>query len=250
MDTLIIAAGYGSRLSGSFKSKPLASINGVALIEIAIRQALKAGSTGIVVVTGHEAQALEHALSSMSARLDVSIRCVRLADWSRPNGYSVVAGAEIIEGDYLLVMADHILSVPILSGLLRSGSNDRGVTLAIDRAVTGQRVDPDDATWVKLDHSKRITAIGKHLSDYDAVDCGAFLATNELSDAIQSAIASGAAGSLSDGMQVLADKGRAAAFDIGNAWWIDVDDPPAHRLAETQAPQHLGDIFADSGVPV
>lgn len=250
MDTLIIAAGYGSRLSGTFKSKPLASINGVALIEIAIRQALKAGSTGIVVVTGHEAQALELALSAISARLDVPIRCVRLEDWSRPNGYSVVAGAEIIEGDYLLVMADHILSVPILSGLLRSRNAGCGVTLAIDRAVNSELVDPDDATWVKLDQTQRIAAIGKHLTDYDAVDCGAFLATSELSDAIRSAIATGAAGSLSDGMQVLANKGRAAVFDIGTAWWIDVDDPASHRLAEAQAPQHLGDLFVNSGATV
>ena len=33
-------------------------------------------------------------------------------------------------------------------------------------------------------------------------------------------------------MQRLADAGRAATMDIGEAWWIDVDDPRAHAIAE------------------
>jgi len=243
METLILAAGYGSRLSEAFSSKPLASVRGISLIEISIRQAVAAGSTGIVVVTGHEADQVELGLAALQPRIGIPIRCVRLDDWSRPNGYSVIAGAEVIDGDYLLVMADHILSTSILAGLFDSASPQRGVTLAIDRAVNGPLVDPDDATWVKLDHLQRIKAIGKHLTDYDAVDCGAFLATGELADAIRVAIVGGAAGSLSDGMQVLADRGRAAVHDIGNAWWIDVDDLHAHRLAEAHVVNHLGQLF-------
>ncbi|MEE4289305.1 MAG: NTP transferase domain-containing protein [Erythrobacter sp.] len=248
METLIIAAGYGTRLAPVSGSKPLAPVCGIPLIEIGIRQAMAAGSDSIIVVTGHEAEALETALAAIGQRLRVSIRCVRLADWSRPNGYSVLAGAELIEGDFLLVMADHILSTPILAGLARCGAPDRGVTLAIDRRVDSPLVDPDDATWVRLDSHQRISAIGKHVAPYDAVDCGAFLATRELPAAIAEAISEGLAGSLSDGMQRLADRGRAAVLDIGDAWWIDVDDPRAHALAEAQAPLHLPALFAGEEV--
>ena len=55
-----------------------------------------------------------------------------------------------------------------------------------------------------------------------------------LEQAIGAAIAEGKAGSLSEGMQRLADAGRAATMDIGSAWWLDVDDPRAHALAEEQ----------------
>jgi len=49
---------------------------------------------------------------------------------------------------------------------------------------------------------------------------------------------------LSDGMQILADCGRAATMDIEDAWWLDVDDPRAHALAEEMAHWHLGPTFA------
>ncbi|HEY6869166.1 MAG TPA: hypothetical protein VI199_05350, partial [Novosphingobium sp.] len=65
--------------------------------------------------------------------------------------------------------------------------------------------------------------------------------------AIAAAIAGGAAGSLSDGMQRLADDGRAATMEIGGAWWMDVDDPRAHALAEQLAPRHLAEWFAGAG---
>jgi choline kinase len=89
----------------------------------------------------------------------------------------------------------------------------------------------------------RIRAIGKTIAPYDAVDCGAFLATHELAGAIRAAIESGVPGSLSDGMQRLADQGRAAVMDIGSAWWLDVDEPRFHAIAETEAPAHLPEIF-------
>lgn len=232
MDALIIAAGYGSRLSSLSSSKPLTPIAGVPLIELGVRQARAAGARRVVVVTGHEADRLEAALPDISERSGVPIEAERIADWSKPNGFSVMAGAARISGDYLLMMADHIFSASILAALAAQGSPERGVTLGIDYRIDSPLVDPDDATWVKHDAAGRIVAIGKSLTDYDAVDCGAFLATPELAGAIAAAVAAGKSGSLSDGMQRLADMGRAWTMDIGTAWWIDVDDPRAHAIAE------------------
>jgi choline kinase len=251
MDALIIAAGYGSRLADLSPSKPMTPVAGVPLIEIGVRQAMIAGITRVVVVTGHRADLLETFLAELSLRLSIEIVPVRLTDWSTPNGHSVMAGATRCEGDYLLMMADHIFDAEILSSLLDQGSSDRGVTLAIDRRVDSPLVDPDDATWVRMADDGRILAIGKAVTPYDAVDCGAFLATPELAVAIREAIAAGKSGSLSDGMQRLADAGRAFTMDIDDAWWMDVDDPRAHALAEELAPWHLAHTFAamDSGLP-
>lgn len=243
MDALIIAAGFGSRLSSLSPSKPLTPIAGVPLIELGVRQARAAGARRAVVVTGHEADRLEAFLPDLASRAGVAIHAERLSDWSQPNGYSVMAGAAKIAGDYLLMMADHIFSAPILTMLARQGSSARGVTLAIDYRTGSDLVDPDDATWVKHDAEGRIVAIGKTIAEYDAVDCGAFLATPELAAAIAAAIAAGKPGGLSDGMQVLADRGRAWTADIGQAWWIDVDDPRALALAEAQAPGELPEIY-------
>lgn len=243
MDALIIAAGYGSRLRDISDSKPMTPIAGIPLLELGVRQARAAGAGKIVVATGHEAERLEAALPLLSKRCGIVIEAARVDDWSRPNGWSVMAGAERIAGDYLLMMADHIFSGGILAGLARQGGADRGVTLAVDRRTANPLVDPDDATWVETDGRGFIRSIGKTIPAYDAVDCGAFLATPELAQAIGAAIAAGKAGSLSDGMQALADAGRAATWEIGGAWWLDVDDPRAHALAEDQAPIELAEVY-------
>jgi choline kinase len=248
VDALIIAAGFGSRLADISASKPLTPVCGVPLIEIGVRQAMLAGITRVVVVTGHQATLLEGFLAELSLRIGIEIVPVRLSDWSTPNGHSVIAGATRCEGDYLLMMADHMFEADILARLLAEGAPDRGVTLAIDRRLDNPLVDPEDATWVRTDDDDRIVAIGKTITPYDAVDCGAFLATPELADAIRAAIAAGKSGSLSDGMQALADQGRAATMDIDDSWWLDVDDPRAHALAEEMAPWHLAPTFAAMSV--
>jgi 1L-myo-inositol 1-phosphate cytidylyltransferase len=232
MDAVILAAGFGSRLRQVSASKPLTPIGGIPLLELGFSQAARAGATRAVVVTGHHADAVEAALPAIAERVGIDAVAQRVSDWSKPNGHSVIAGASQVGGSFLLMMADHIFANGILERLAECVMTDRGVTLAIDRRLDSPLIDPDDATWVRTDESGFIRAIGKDIADYDAVDCGAFLATQELPAAIEAAIRSGRPGSLSDGMQVLADAGRAATVDIGETWWIDVDDPRAHELAE------------------
>lgn len=245
MNALIIAAGFGTRLRSVSDCKPLTPILGIPLLELGIRQAAAGGARGVVVVTGYQADMIEAELPRLAQRANIPVVAQRVADWSRPNGYSVMAGAAQIDGDYLLMMADHIFSSTILSELAKQGRPERGVTLAIDRRIDSPLVDPDDATWVDTDDLGSIRAIGKTISDYDAVDCGAFLATPELAVAIEAAIAAGRPGSLSDGMQRLADIGRAGTMDVGDAWWIDVDDPRALTLAEAEVSSRLRDIYGN-----
>lgn len=238
MDGLILAAGFGRRLRELAASKPLAMVNGVSLLEISLRQLASAGVTRAVVVTGYEADAVEAKVAELRKALDLEILTTRVDDWEKPNGYSVIAGARLLPGDYLLVMCDHLLSTPILRGLVGTNSDThpdtRDVTLAIDCQTESPLIDPEDATWVKTGVDGFIARIGKEIPQYDAVDCGAFLAGPGLAKAIEEAIAVGKSGSLSDGMQWLADQGRAATFDIGDAWWMDVDDPKAHAQAEAE----------------
>ena len=244
MDALIIAAGFGSRLRDISDSKPMTPVAGVPLLELGVRQAKAAGAARVVVVTGHEAGRLEAVLPALAVRAGIAVEPARVDNWAKPNGWSVIAGAERIDGNYLLMMSDHIFSAPILGGLAQQGGADRGVTLAVDCRIDDPLIDPDDATWVERDARGFIRAIGKTIPAYDAVDCGAFLCTPELAAAIRGAIAAGQPGSLSEGMQRLADVGREATWDIGGAWWLDVDDPRAHQLAEAQAPRHLAEVYA------
>lgn len=231
MNCLILAAGLGSRLRGLSESKPLTPIAGTPLIEHVLRRAAAGGATGFVVVTGHAAEPLEAFLAALSDRFEPPVAWVRTEDWSRPNGHSVLAGAILSGDDYLLAMADHLLDPGIVRRLIDAPRVD-GLRLAVDRNLSGPLLDLDDATKVTLGPDGAIQTIGKNLAAFDAVDTGMFRATPALAEAIRAAIAAGAAGSLSDGVQRLADEGRAHTLDVTGLTWLDVDDPQRAELAE------------------
>jgi len=231
MKCLVLAAGHGSRLRAVSDSKPLALLAGVPLIEHVVRRAVAGGASGFVVVTGHQAERLESYLARLGDRLAVPIDCVRIDDWDRPNGHSVLAGAAVIDSDYLLTMSDHLVDPAIIAGLV-ADRQPADLILAVDRQIDGPLIDLDDATKVESGPNGRIVRIGKTLERFDAIDTGAFRATPALAAALRGVIADGGAGSLSEGVQRLADAGRAHTLDVGSAPWIDVDDARMLALAE------------------
>jgi choline kinase len=240
MNALILAAGFGSRLAEATPlPKPLVAVAGRSLLEWSVLQAARAGVRRAVIVTGHRAVEIEVLLPRIAARTGVMVEACRTPDWSLPNGHSVLSGARRIEGNYLLMMADHLFAAALLTRLVAEMGRASGALLAIDRNCTGPAIDPADATWVSTRQDGTIAAIGKHLSERDAVDCGAFIATPDLADAISAAIAVGAAGSLTDGMQHLAARGAAATLDVTGDRWIDVDDARMLTLAERLASSFL-----------
>jgi choline kinase len=232
MNCLILAAGLGSRLRGVSDSKPLTPVGGIPLLQHVIVRAARGGATRIVVVTGFEAERVEAFLAGLQSRLALPIGWERVEDWTQPNGYSVLAGSSVLSGNYLLSMADHLFDPEIVQSLVEQRSEGAGVTLAVDRALMGPLLDIDDATKVEVSDDGRIVRIGKTLASYNAIDTGLFLATPALAEAIRAAIASGGSGSLSDGVQRLAEAGKARTMDIGSARWIDVDSPAMLALAE------------------
>jgi choline kinase len=148
-----------------------------------------------------------------------------VADWDLPNGHSVLAGAARIAGDYLLTMSDHLFDPAIVRALIDSPA--AALTLAVDRDLAGPLLDMDDATKVETDQSGAIVRIGKTLARFDAIDTGLFRATPALAEAIGAG-----GGSLSEGVQRLADEGRAMTLDVTGRFWLDVDDPAALAKAE------------------
>ena len=239
MNCLILAAGFGSRLRAVSEIKPLTPIGGVALIEHVVTAARAAGASGFTVVTGHEAERLEAFLAALRSRLGVPLQWVRTPDWNRPNGISVLAGAAEIDGDYLLLMSDHLFDPAIARRLIARGTEGSALSLAVDRRLSGPLLDVDDATKVEVDETGAIARIGKSLERYNAIDTGIFLATPALAEAISADVAAGGGGSLSEGVQRLAEERRAGTMDIGDAWWIDVDDEAAFRRAEASVPAGL-----------
>ena len=242
MKCLIIAAGQGTRLRELAASKPLAQIAGAPLIEHIVRLAAAGGATSFVVVTGYQPLPLEEALRELAARSGFAIDIVRNEEWARPNGISVLSAAPQLQEEFILLMSDHLFDPEILRGLVAGRRAEAKLTLGVDYRVTRPDLDLDDATKVRLDGEGRITAIAKDLGDYDAVDTGLFVASPDLLQALSRSVAAGGAGSLSEGVQALAAAGSAFTFDIGDGWWVDVDDAPAFERAERELPALLASL--------
>jgi choline kinase len=222
---VILAAGLGSRLApeGGHEqySKPLMVVGGQSLLERTIGCCRAAGVERILVVTGFRAELVEAEVARVD-RGDLEV--VHNPDWQRANGLSLYACRERLDHPFLLMMSDHLFDPSILADLAALAPPEGSVTLAVDRAID-QVFDLDDATKVVIEDG-RIAAIGKELSDYNAIDCGLFLCTPAIFAALgQAREERGGDCSLSQGMQILGQRGRFLPFDIGGRWWQDVDTP-------------------------
>jgi 1L-myo-inositol 1-phosphate cytidylyltransferase len=237
---VIIAAGQGSRLRAIARSKPLATVLGVPLIERVIVAALAGGATEFVVVTGYEAELLEAFLAELSARRGVPIVPVRNDDWRLANGFSVVAAGPAAGDRFLLLMSDHLFDPEIVQAVIAAATPDCALTLAIDRRLENPLVDLEDVTRVQTGPDGAIRRIGKWIEPYDAFDTGVFVATPLLIQAIRDDVDAGGGGGLSGGVQRLADQGLARTFDVGARFWLDVDDAVAFGHAEREQARLAG----------
>lgn len=227
---VIIAAGMGSRLNGYGRGrpKPLVKVAGVGLLKRAILTAKRAGITEFAIVIGYRGDEIRAAIAN-DPQIDVHIDWVENDEWTRGNGLSVLKARDFVEGQFLLMMADHLFEPRVITRmrrlLLSAGESALCVDTRVDRVQ-----DLDDATKVVLG-GERILRIGKALDQYDAVDTGIFLCTPALFDGIERAIARGDE-SLSGGVQILASEGNMRAVEIDGLFWQDVDTPEALHLGE------------------
>jgi choline kinase len=232
MKGLIVAAGQGTRLRDIAASKPLALVRGVPLIEHVLISARAGGLDEFVVVTGYEGDRLERFLQALCVRQGLVIRTVRNPDWRLANGLSVAAAEPLLDDRFVLMMSDHLFDPELMRELLARSPPAGAVVLAVDRRLDNPLVDLEDVTRVETGEGGRIRSIGKLISPYDAFDTGIFLACKGLIRAIGQDLRAGGHGGISDGMNRLAVEGLATTFDIGDRFWLDVDDAVAHRQAE------------------
>jgi len=227
---LIIAAGQGSRLRQNAECKPLAPILGISLIERVMHAALKGGVTEFVVVSGYQGERLRNHLDQIAVRDNLAVQHVVNDQWREPNGISVLKAASVLHEPFLLLMSDHLFDPTIVSDLLRREMPQQGLTLAVDCRLQNPFVDLADVTRV-LHDGERIHAIGKNIGEYNGFDTGIFRCSPGLFTALEASVTDGDA-SLSGGVRTLAEQGLAHIYDIGDRFWLDIDDSRALVKAE------------------
>jgi choline kinase len=223
---LILAAGNGSRLvacSGELP-KPLVPLHGRPLLEHVMTGAREAGIEKFVIVVGYRGRAIREWYENRPfAGTDVT--WVENPDFRKKNnGVSVLCARDLIHEPFLLLMADHIFEPSTAGALLRQPLGRNEVILGVDRKIESV-FDLDDATKVRFE-GDQIVDIGKDLKRYNALDTGMFFCHPVLFPWLQSAMVDGNC-SLSDGLRMMAQNRTFRSFDIGEAYWQDVDTPAA-----------------------
>jgi 1L-myo-inositol 1-phosphate cytidylyltransferase len=229
---VILAAGQGQRLrEGNANSalKPLTPVLGVSLLERAVRSCQAAGISECYVVVGYGKEQIGPYVAELAARYDTHLHTVDNPCWPEGNGTSALVVEPYIHGPFLLLMCDHIFDVAILLKLMTASRRTDACLLAVDRRIA-QIFDREDATKVRLD-GRLITAIGKDLTCFDAIDTGLFLCRAALFEALARARVQGD-GSLSGGIRQLIASAMIQAMPIGDRFWLDIDTPESLAYAE------------------
>ncbi len=229
LQAVILAAGKGQRLRPRGYLKPLTPLLGITLLERVVLACRDVGVSECIVVLGYGKESVYERLDELADRTGITVRGVENPHWEEGNGTSALAAQPYIRGSFLLAMCDHVFDSAILHHLVDAGSGGAECRLAVDYR-TEQVFRLDDATKVQLTDST-ITAIGKNLQSYTAVDTGLFFCQPKVFDVLQQARAGGE-GSLSEGWRRLIPRRQFQALDIGEAFWVDVDTPESLRYAE------------------
>jgi choline kinase len=222
MRAVVLAAGDGGRLGHHTATvpKPLVSLAGRRIIDYTL-DALAAAAVGeAIVVTGYLGDAVREGLER---------------DWPGPMrltfapnphfhdgaSYSLAAARERCgEEPFLLAMADHLLSPELIQGLVDTARATEPVSLVAADYLSRDDAYTREATKLAIAASGRVTAIGKAVPGWAALDTGAFYCTPDVWDALD-AVPPGC--ELSVVFGELARRGRLCAVDVSGAFWYDID---------------------------
>jgi CDP-L-myo-inositol myo-inositolphosphotransferase len=230
---VVLAAGRSERLRlvTRGRSKLLLSLGGLSLLERAVRTLAATGVDRVVVVAGHQAAATAAAARDL---LPGRVQVVEAEDWEAGNGASLAAAEPAVAGEerFLLLCGDHVFDPDSLDVLASAGEPAVLVDPAPDRESW------QEGTRVRLDRGD-VVAFGKQL-DEAAIDCGAFLLSQEIF-ACQRAAAAEGDQTLAGAVTRLAGIRPVRAMPLPDAgWWQDIDTPHDFRRARRQLRRSLG----------
>ena len=221
MKGVVLAAGDGGRLRPltEFTPKVLLEVGGHPLIHYPLEALRLAGVTDIAVVVGYMAESVQNALHAVYPELTI----IENKRYEEGLSLSVLAARTFVMDDpFVMCMGDHPISQDIPQSLLSNGHTES--VLCVDwRARLPCQV--NDGTRVLVDSDGYISAIGKSLKSWNAMDTGVFRMTSDVFSAIDHLVKrQGPSVSVSDIVRYQGRNGQPFdTCDVSGAFWGDVD---------------------------
>lgn len=218
---VVLAAGDGGRLGAHTAStpKPLVSVGGRPIISYTLDALRQAGVREAAVVLGYRGVQVRDALlrDPHGLRLEYAWN----AEFHGGASLSLRAARSCVGTQpFLMVMADHMLSPGIIRRLIEAW-HPGGPSLVATDAAPWHADYVDEATRVAIDpRTGLVTAIGKHIQRWDALDTGAFLLSPSAWQAVDAAPVECELGEI---YARLVQAGQLAAVDVTGESWYDID---------------------------
>jgi 1L-myo-inositol 1-phosphate cytidylyltransferase len=219
---VILAAGLGTRLADVTRgsSKALLSIDGASLLARLLAASARAGVEEAIVVTGHEAEAVDRALQSAP----LPCRSVHNPAFATAgNARSLWSAREAIAGrSFLKLDGDLLLADAIVAEL--AGQSES--VLSVDR-----RAELDAEAMKIRSEGGWVTAIGKQIAGADGESIGLERIDARDVEALMAELAQ-TDGYYEDAYAALVTRGlRLAVHEVHHAW-IEIDDADDLARAE------------------
>ncbi len=230
---IILAAGDGDRLGRLTSARPKVLLpvrNKEALVIYPIEALAAAGIRRITIVVGYLADEVRRVLGD-GKRWGVELEYVHNPAYMEGAAVSVNCAGEQTRGNpVVLCMGDHMIEAEMVRRLI--SSPPMSSTLCVDYRPD-ERHEIDEATKVSVNESGYIRNIGKQLQNWDALDTGVFLLTDEFFQAVDSLVAGdGADTEITDVVRYLISRGyRFGTCDVSGCLWMDVDTPEDLHVA-------------------
>ena len=226
---IVLAAGNGDRFrSYPGRSKLLAPLFGTPLLVRTLTSAFEAGIRDAHIVLGYDADRVLTA-ACWGAPSDLNLHFHYNENWHEENGLSLLTARPHLNGHpFAILMGDHLFEPRILRQLLAAPRGPGEAVMSVD----SREVEPeiaDEATKVRM-FGNRVTAIGKTLDTFDALDTGLFVCQSSIFDEAQESCTQGDT-TLSGAVRRLAARGLVSGMDIGDARWCDIDTTDDLQLA-------------------
>ena len=178
---------------------------GLSLIERVISTVKQAGINEFVIGIRYHGEKIKEKLGD-GKKYRAKITYVENREWQRGDGISVLKAKELLDKNFILLMADHIVDSRVIERI--KNIDFSGATLlAIDRS------EPSKEDIKVLEKNGKIIAIGKEIKNSNGIDTGTFLCTPKIFYYLEKSIKNGR-NELKDGINEAAKEHRVEIFDI------------------------------------
>ncbi len=228
---IILAAGDGDRLGFLTLNRPktLLRVKGIPLISHPIKALAAARIRDIAIVVGYLGDMVADELGNGSS-FGVRFEYITNPDYLGGSAISTYKARDWAQGEpVVLCMGDHIIEAEMVRRLLDLQSPTE--TLCVDYAPASHH-QINEATKVAID-TGCIQEISKDLVDWDALDAGTFLLTEDFFQALHEVVQqSGTDVEMSDVVRYLIRRGHLFnTCDVSGCFWMDVDTEEELKLA-------------------